>query len=238
MDDLQIDHENRRWIRDLGAAGSVREAACEELYSLLLRVARREAARRAPALRMFGPELEDIAHQAAADALMAISQRLDRFRGESRFTTWACKFVIFDVATKMKRHSWRRHDAAYEEAGLSRLVTRFEVTPEDEAQASEFVDAVSTALKQCLSERQRIVFVATVVDEVPIDVLADELGSTRNALYKVLFDARKKLRAALVAAGHLPEACPAREVTDQPAAARSGGDGVGVGIGAERGVVD
>lgn len=217
MDDLQIAHENRRWLCSLGATGSVRETACEELYSLLLRVARSEAARRASSLHMSGPELEDIAHQAASDALMAISQRLDRFRGESRFTTWACKFVIFDVATKMNRHPWRRHDVPYEQEDWSRLATRFQVAPEDEVQASEFVETVSTAVQECLSERQRTVFVATVVNDVPMETLAEELGSTRNALYKVLFDARKKLRAALVTAGYLPEIHPARRAPRSPA---------------------
>ncbi|MFC0551245.1 hypothetical protein ACFFHJ_10165, partial [Planotetraspora thailandica] len=106
--DAETDRENRRWVRDLAAAGPVREAACRELYPLLLRIAKSEARRRAPVLELDGPELEDIAHQAAADALMAIGERLDRFRGEARFTTWVSKFVIFNVATKMNRHFWRR----------------------------------------------------------------------------------------------------------------------------------
>lgn len=208
MDDLQIAHDNRRWVRDLGATGPVREAACKELYLLLHRVARREAARRASALRMYGPELDDIAHQAAADALMAISRRLDTFRGESRFTTWAFKFVIFDVATKMNRHYWRHHDVPYDYEDWSRLASRFEATPGQEVEAAEFAEAVSAAIKHCLTDRQRLVFMATVVNEVPMDALADKLGSTRNALYKVLFDARKKLRAELVSGGYLSRLRP------------------------------
>jgi RNA polymerase sigma factor (sigma-70 family) len=205
MDDLQIAQENRRWVRSLGATGAVREAACAELYALLHRVARREASRRASSLRMYGPELDDIAHQAAADALMAVSRRLDTFRGESRFTTWAFKFVIFDVATKMNRHCWRHHDVPYDYEDWSGLAARFEAAPGLEIEAAEFVEAVSDAVKNCLTDRQRLVFMATVVNEVPMDVLADELGSTRNALYKVLFDARKKLRAELVSTGYLGE---------------------------------
>ncbi|GAA4566667.1 sigma-70 family RNA polymerase sigma factor [Planotetraspora kaengkrachanensis] len=206
MDDPETDRENRRWVRDLAAAGPVREAACRELYPLLLRIAKSEARRRAPVLELDGPELEDIAHQAAADALMAIGERLDRFRGEARFTTWASKFVIFNVATKMNRHFWRRHEVPYDQEDWSRITSRFDVGPDDEAQAREFAAAVSTAVEENLSERQRIVFVATVLNGMPMDVLADELGSTHNALYKVLFDARKKLRAALVASGYLPAA--------------------------------
>jgi RNA polymerase sigma factor (sigma-70 family) len=204
MDDPEVAGENVRWVRDLAAAGPRREAACTELYPLLLRVAKSEARRRAPMLQLSGPELEDIAHQAAADALMSITERLDRFRGEARFTTWACKFVIFNVATKMNRHFWRRHEVPYEEGDWSGIAARFELGPEDEAQVREFAAAVSSAVEESLSDRQRLVFVATVLNGMPIDVLADELGSTHNALYKVLFDARKKLRAALVAGGYLP----------------------------------
>ncbi|PZG23291.1 sigma-70 family RNA polymerase sigma factor [Nonomuraea aridisoli] len=206
MDDAEIDRENRRWVRDLAAAGPRREATCAELYPLLLRVATSEARRRAPLLKLDGPELEDIAHQAAADALMAISERLDRFRGEARFTTWASKFAIFNVAAMMNRHFWRRHEVPYEQEDWSKIASRFDAGPEDEAQAREFAAAVSSAVKENLSDRQRLVFVATVLNGMPMDVLADELGSTHNALYKVLFDARKKLRLALVADGYLPEA--------------------------------
>ncbi|WP_036960073.1 sigma-70 family RNA polymerase sigma factor [Promicromonospora kroppenstedtii] len=203
--DLQIAQDNQRWVLGLGATGPECEAACEELYSLLHRVARREVVRRASSLRVYGPELDDIAHQAAADALMAIRRRLDTFRGESRFTTWACKFVIFDVATKVNRHFWRHHDVPYDHEDWSRTASRFEVPPGQEIEAAEFVDAISAAIKRCLTERQRTVFMATVINKVPMDVLAEELGSSRNALYKVLFDARKKLRAELVSDGYLSQ---------------------------------
>lgn len=203
--DPEIDRENRRWVHALAAAGPRREAACRELYPMLLRIGRAEARRRAPLLRLDGPELDDIAHQAAADALMAICERLDRFRGEARFTTWASRFVIFNVATKMNRHFWRRNELPYGHVEWSRLASRSDSGPEADAQVREFVAAVASAAEESLSDRQRHVFVATVLNDMPIDVLADELGSTRNALYKVLFDARKNLRAALVTSGHLPE---------------------------------
>jgi RNA polymerase sigma factor (sigma-70 family) len=205
VDDPEIDRENRRWVQALAAVGPRREAACSELYPMLFRIGRAEARRRAPLLRLHGPELEDIAHQAAADALMAVCDRLDTFRGEAQFTTWASKFVIFNVATKMNRHFWRRREVPYDQQDWSRLTSRFDLGPADEAQMREFVAAISSAVDESLSDRQRLVFVATVLNGMPIDVLAYELGSTRNALYKVLFDARKKLRAALVTGGYLPE---------------------------------
>jgi RNA polymerase sigma-70 factor, ECF subfamily len=212
VDDPEIDRENHRWVGDLAAEGPRRETACRELYPLLLRIAKSETRRRAPLLELDGPELEDIAHQAAADALMAISERLDRFRGEARFTTWASKFVIFNVATKMSRHFWRRRELRYEQEDWSRIASRFDWGADEQAQVREFAETVSSAVEENLSERQRLVFVATVLNGMPMAVLADELGSTHNALYKVLFDARKKLRAALVASGYLPEAAEVRSV--------------------------
>mgnify|MGYP003576430316 CR=1 FL=1 len=203
MTDPEVDRENRQWVRDLSGRGLAREAACRELYGLLLRVARSESRRRAPSLRLMGPELEDIAHQATADALMAITARLDRFRGEAKFTTWATKFVIYDVGTKMNRHAWHRHEIPLEHEDRSEVAYRFDLRPDEEAQVHELADSVSKAIREDLSDRQRLVFVATVLKGMPVDALASELGSTKNALYKVLFDARKNLRIALNAAGHL-----------------------------------
>ena len=218
MDDPEIDRENACWVHALASAGPAREAACSELYRLLLRVGRAEARRRAPLLRVHGPELEDIAQQAAADALMAICDRLDRFKGEARFTTWASKFVIYNVATKMNRHFWRRHEVPFDQEDWSRLASSFDASIADEVEVRDLATAVSSAVQRSLSDRQRLVFVATVLNGMPIDVLADELGSTRNALYKVLFDARRKLRMALEADGYLPTTshptapCPTRSL--------------------------
>lgn len=203
--DREVAQENRRWLEGLAPTSPTREAECGRLYALMLRVARGEVLRRAPSLRMFGPELEDIAHQAAADALMSVSSRLHRFRGESRFTTWASKFVIFDVASKMSRHHWRHFDVAFDQEDWARLASRSDVAPEETAEVREFVRTIETAVEQGLTERQRLVFLAVVMHGTPIAALAERLGTTHNALYKVLFDARKKLRAALAEAGHLQE---------------------------------
>jgi len=92
-----LDAESAGWVRALAGPGPRREAALARLHELLVRIARGEAARRGPRLAITGPELDDLAFQAAADALVAITGKLGQFRGESRFTTWAYKFVIFEV---------------------------------------------------------------------------------------------------------------------------------------------
>ena len=103
----RLDPDSAEWVRALASAGRQREAALARLHEMLLRIARAEVQRRGPRIELAGPELDDLAHQAAADAMIAITGKLDDFRGESRFTTWAYKFVLFEVSTKLGRHFWR-----------------------------------------------------------------------------------------------------------------------------------
>ena len=202
-----LDEESREWLRCLdGTAGRAgREQALIRLQELLLRAARAELRRRSGPVRIEGPERDDLAHQAADDALLAIIAKLERFRGDSRFTTWAYKFVILEVSSKLGRHYWRNAPAPAADDDWDRIPDRLGVAPAELAESRELVDALRQAVSEVLSERQRRVFVAIVVDAVPLDALAEELSSTRNALYKTMFDARRKIRAYLVANGHLDE---------------------------------
>src|SRR5579862_1560397 len=198
-----LDPESSLWLRSLTASAPEREAALARLHDLLLRVARREVRRRSGALGIAGAELDDLAHQATADALMAITNKLRQFRGESRFTTWACKFVILEVSNKIGRHFWRNPPVALTTADWDRLPDRFGLDPARESEWGELVVALHRAVDDELTDYQRRIFVAIVLDGVPLDALVVELSSNRNAIYKALFDARRKLRATLVANGHL-----------------------------------
>jgi RNA polymerase sigma-70 factor, ECF subfamily len=191
------------WVRELRGGGVERERAAARLYEMLLRVARAEAGRRGGQVRISGPELDDLAHQAAADAVLAIIAKIGEFRGESRFTTWACKFVIFEVSGKIGRHFWRRPAVHLQAGDWDRLPDRFGLDPARESEWRDLVRALRRAVQDELTEHQRRVFTAIVVDGVPLDALAAQLGSSRNALYKTMFDARRKLRASLVADGYL-----------------------------------
>jgi RNA polymerase sigma-70 factor (ECF subfamily) len=160
-------------------------------------------ARRGPRLRITGPELDDLAYQAAADALVAIIGKLGQFRGESRFTTWAYKLVIFEVSAKIGRHFWRHPAVPLGAEDWERLPARFSVDPAHQAEWGDLFAALRRAVDSELSPRQREIFVAIVLNDVPLDTLVIRLGSSRNAIYQVLFGARRKLRAALVADGYL-----------------------------------
>jgi RNA polymerase sigma-70 factor, ECF subfamily len=197
------DDETTQWLSALGGAGPAREQALARLHGMLLRVARAELGRRAGRHPITGPELDDLAHQSADDALLAITAKLTGFRGESRFTTWAYKFVVLEVSGKLGRHFWQRPSVALDAADWDRLPDRFGLGPADHAERRDLIAAVRRAVEEELTERQRRVFTAIVVEGVPLDALALQLGSSRNAIYKTMFDARRKLRAALAANGYL-----------------------------------
>jgi RNA polymerase sigma-70 factor (ECF subfamily) len=198
----RLDPDSRRWVRRLGAHHHRRDETVAELHELLVRVAVHELARRRSQLgSVAGPEFDDLAHQAAADALISIMAKVNEFRGLSRFTTWAYKFVIFEVSGKVARHAWQRHPPSAEELTWERLPDALAPRPGDRVERREQLDALASGIA-ALTERQRQVFVAIALNEVPIDVLAVQLGSNRNAIYKNLFDARRRLRAYLADAGH------------------------------------
>ena len=198
-----LDADPAEWPRVLAGTGPQREAALAQLHALLLRIARGEVARRGPRLRLTGPELDDLAYQAAADALIAITSKLAQFRGESRFTTWAYKFVIFEVSAKIGRHFWRHPSVPFDAEDWDRLPDRFGFDPAQEAEWRDLLAALRQAVDEVLTARQRRVFVALVLNGVPLDTLVLEMATNRNAIYKTMFDARRKLRAALVANGYI-----------------------------------
>ena len=211
-----LDEDTRHWLTALGATGRPREEAISQLHRLLLRVAYSELRRRRGRHPLTGPELDDLAHQATSDAVVALLAKLDQFRGESRFTTWAYKFAVLEVSAKLGRHFWQRPDTPMGDEDWGQLPDRFGIDPADHAQRSDMVTAVRQAVDEVLTPHQRQVFVAIVVDGVPLDALVVNLGSNRNAIYKTMFDARRKLRDALVANGYLvdpPDRVDPRETT-------------------------
>jgi RNA polymerase sigma-70 factor (ECF subfamily) len=205
-----FDAESAEWVRALSTEGIERERAATRLHEIALRIARAEVHRRSGRLRLVGPEADDVAHQAAADAMLAIIEKVGQFRGESRFATWAYKFVIFEVSGKIGRHFWRTAPVSLEAEDWARLPDRFGFEPAHQAQWQDLLAALRRAVEQELTERQRRVFVAIVLNAIPLDTLVVELDSNRNAIYKTLFDARRKLRANLVANGYLDHDTPRR----------------------------
>jgi RNA polymerase sigma-70 factor (ECF subfamily) len=194
-----LDAESREWLGSHRAEGAVGDEAIARLHALLLRGARFEVARRRPTLpHLRGDDLEDIATEAAADALMSVLRRLDDFRGASRFTTWVYKFALLEAAVKLRKRAWQGRELPLEPEGWG-LFSSAGLEPDAEAEQNELLATVQSAIATVLTPHQRRVLVALALNGVPIDVLAERMNTNRGALYKTLHDARRKLR------GHLHE---------------------------------
>jgi RNA polymerase sigma-70 factor (ECF subfamily) len=186
--------------------GHRHEAATRQLHAMLLRAARYEVGRRSAALaHLHGEDPDDLALQAADDAFVAVMAKLDQFRGDSRFSTWAYKFALYEAAVRMRRRAWQHREVVLDpESWLT--VADAGVGPDGQLDKSELLGAIRTLIATKLTPHQREVLIALTIQGIPIDVLAERLGSTRGALYKTLHDARRKLRTELAAAGHELEA--------------------------------
>jgi RNA polymerase sigma-70 factor (ECF subfamily) len=196
-----LDLESQGWIDRLSPQSPHREAAIVALHAHLLKAARYEVARRRasyPHLR--GHDFDDLAQQSADDALVCILGKLDDFRGDSRFTTWAYKFALFEAGTKIRRRAWQGRELPLEPDSWS-LFAQGGASPHEDAETAELLLALRDAMRTQLSTHQREVLVAVTLNDVPIDVLAERLNTTRGALYKTIHDARHKLRRVLAADG-------------------------------------
>ena len=195
----------RNWVDSLRADGIERDDALADLHDLLLRAARFEIGRRRAALsHVRGEELEDLAVQAADDAMVAVLAKLDTYRGASRFTTWAYKFALLEAGVRVRRRAWQAREVVLEPESWPSFEDEG-ASVERRHESAELLAALQSAVRESLTPHQRDVFTALALNEVPIDVLSERMGTTRGALYKTLHDARRKLRAELTATGHMEE---------------------------------
>jgi RNA polymerase sigma-70 factor (ECF subfamily) len=177
-----------------------RHEATRELHQLMLRAARHQIARMPEGRDLGWARREEIVHAAADEATSSVLSRLGRFEGRSRFTTWAYKFAILQTAVEVRRSAWRQRETDLEALGEP---VSDATGPEAYAESSDLTRAVREAIDHALTDHQRHVAIALLVEGVPIDVLAERLGSTRNSLYKTLHDARVRLRDDLTTRGYL-----------------------------------
>jgi RNA polymerase sigma-70 factor (ECF subfamily) len=200
---LVLDEESAEWIRELQPGGAAREDAVARLHAVLLRTARGEALRRRAAVPARAhDELDHHCVEAASDALLAILAKLESYRGAARFTTWASKFAILETSSRLRRLAWRNRKVETDESVWDRLPDA--APPALQAiEQRQLLVALRHAIGEQLTERQRFIFQSVTMQEVPTDVLAERLGTTRGAIYKTLHDARAKLRRALEESGHI-----------------------------------
>jgi RNA polymerase sigma-70 factor (ECF subfamily) len=193
--------DSRAWLSALRSHGADREEAVARLHELLLRAARFEVSRRRAALsHVRGEEIDDIALQAADDALAAVLGKLDDYRGASRFTTWAYKFALLEAGVRVRRRAWQEREVVLDPEAWP-VVADAGPDPHRQAETGELMRALRDSIDDCLTDHQREVLIALALNGVPLDVLAERLSTTRGALYKTLHDARRKLRSDLARRG-------------------------------------
>lgn len=188
------------WIVRLSIPGVIRDEAVGQLHMLMVRAARHQVSRM-PEATVFGATVRDeIINSAADEATVSVLGRLDSFEGRSRFTTWAYKFGILHAGVHVRRARWNGRDIRLRE--IEEPGEPSSTSPEAHLEGRDLAQAVRVAISESLTSHQQRVAIALLIDEIPIDVLAERLGMTRNAIYKTLFDVRKRLRTHLMARGY------------------------------------
>jgi RNA polymerase sigma-70 factor (ECF subfamily) len=205
------------WVEALSSSGPEQAAAMRQLHALMRRAAAHQVWRMRAALPDDSPSTVDvIVNQAADEAMTSLVAKLHTFEGRSLFTTWAFKFAILQAATDVRRLQWQHREVELRDLTLNDLPTPAHDSTEHQAEGNDLARAVAEAMRTVLTPYQRRIAVALLVDGVPIDVLADRLGTSRGALYKTLHEARTRLRADLTRRGYLPDATVGAPTTDPP----------------------
>ena len=198
--------DNETWLADLRTDGEMQAAALEDLRLRLKRSILYYLGQERSDLRdLSGQELEQMADDLAQDATLRVMDNLDNFRGESQFTTWANRIAVRLAISDLRR-------ARYKDFSLDDLTADGEIlpmsnnassppSPEKSVEREDVLARINLALEEALTERQYQALTAVALRGVPMDVVAEQMDTNRNALYKLLHDARRKLRAHLEAQG-------------------------------------
>ena len=190
---------NEQWLAELRGPNSGRALA--DLYDLLVRGLK-------AALGSYGGGVEANVGDFAQEALIKITGNLDSFRGESRFTTWAQKIAMNVALTELKRRRWRDvslQDLFAQREAADRGPAAPQLTPEELALQNMVLRELQRMVDEELTDRQREAVVAVLLEGMPISEVAKRMGTNQNALYKLLHDARRKLKREMEAAGLSPQ---------------------------------
>jgi RNA polymerase sigma-70 factor (ECF subfamily) len=193
------------WVSALSTPGLEQDAAMRRLHQLMIRAAAHQVWRMRGALPDPSPATVDvIVNQAADESMTALLAKLHTFEGRSRFSTWAFKFAILQAASDVRRLQWQHREVELRDLDLMDLPAAGHDSPEHHAEGNDLAGALADAMRTVLTPHQRRIAIALLVDGVPIDVLAERLGTSRGALYKTVHEARMRLRAELTTRGYLP----------------------------------
>ncbi len=200
---------NQEWLADLAASGSMQDAAIMDLRELLLRAALYFFSRNLDDFRgLDRDEILQRAEDCAQDALLAVMDHLQDFRGDSKFSTWAYKFAINKALVAARRERWKgvsldelaQLDGSSFSSKLMQDLSDV-IAPEQFALQTEAQRIIQDVIADELTDKQRYVLVLMLIQDVPLDEVVRHLETNRNAVYKMLHDARRKVKSALLAQG-------------------------------------
>jgi RNA polymerase sigma-70 factor (ECF subfamily) len=195
LDVSSLDSESQAWWHRLHGCESVRTDAIEELHERLQREAKFHVRQRVSTLAAFPrSDIDDLATQAADDALIALLRKLDDYRGESQFLTWARRFAALDAQVSVRRRLGRDRFGISRDREHALLVADPASSVHDRVEMRERLRGLTMVINNGLTARQRAVLVAVAIDGVSTDALAGEFQTTPGAIYKTLHDARVKVR--------------------------------------------
>jgi len=190
---LRLERNNQQWLLELSEAGAKRDAALEDLRGFLAR-----------GLRQALPGHETQVDDFVQEALIKCLDKIKLFRSESRFTTWALTIAVRVAFTEMRRRRWK-------DVSLDEMIEVSNFNPasllnecdniEKRMLLDKIVNTLYDTINKKLTEKQRQTVFAELIHEAPLEEIARRMGTTRNALYKVSHDARRRLRRALTEAG-------------------------------------
>lgn len=190
-----VQRTNEEWLQDL--RDPISSEALEDLRAILLR------GLRASLYTRIDTDLEAITEDFAQEALLKILKSIETFRGESRFTTWAQKIAIHVAFTELRRRRWKDislQDIVETPEGdeyTPAILTDPDSTPEKDATMSNIMEILADLIETELTEKQRTAMIAIIEGNMPLAEVARRMGTNRNALYKLIHDARKRLQARL-----------------------------------------
>lgn len=192
---------NSEWLNDL--RGSDQDQAIEDLRKVLKRGLIYSLSSR------IKTDLETQVDDFVQDAILRILDKLDTFRGESRFTTWAQKVAVRVAFTELRRQRWKDislEDLIPEDSGDFTPLVLADPSPNPEKRATQTImtEMIETMLKEDLTERQRTAMLAIMKGGMSLEEVARRMDTNRNALYKLLHDARKQMRISLLEKGLTP----------------------------------
>ena len=197
---------NDEWVEDLRAGGDRQAQALEDLRAIILRGLPYAIAGR---LDPNSPESEALTEEVVQETLMRVLEYLDTFEGRSQFTTWAHKIAVRAALTELRRVRWREvplpEMEMNEESDTShRELPDAQASPEDQVARTEMMKRVNRILMEELTEKQRQALMA-IMEGFPLEEAAQRMGTNRNALYKMLHDARLRLKKRLEKEGMTPQ---------------------------------